>query len=96
MFNNDGPWENNPIDEEDPFGEDESEYELIEDDSELCDCDPEYKESQVVQKSAGASLGGIGGQMGDGTTVIICTNCGGRFYEEEDDQHQNSGFDLGI
>ena len=87
MFDNDGPWENNTID--DPIAE--PEFEEVEDENDLCDCDPEYKESQTVQKSAGASFGGFGGQMGDGTTVIVCTNCGGRFYEEESENQ--SGFD---
>ncbi len=93
MFDNDGPWENDPIDDSDIFEAQNSEFEEIEDDDELCDCDPEYKESQAVQQSAGASLGGFGGQLEDGTTVIVCTNCGGRFYEEQDDHQMAGGTD---
>lgn len=31
----------------------------------------------------GGNLRGFGGQIGDGTTAIGCTKCGGRFYKEE-------------
>ncbi|WP_338727195.1 hypothetical protein [Haladaptatus sp. DJG-WS-42] len=91
MFDNDGPWENNTI--EDPLETAPSEFEEVQDDNDLCDCDPEYKESQTVQRSTGATFGGFGGQMGDGTTVIVCTKCGGRFYEKDSDQQRGNGFD---
>jgi hypothetical protein len=88
MFNNDGTEQNNTI--EDPFNQSDlledppSDFKEVEDDDELCDCDPKHKESQTVQRSAGASFGGVGGKVGDGTTVIVCTKCGGRFYEDKD------------
>lgn len=63
---------------------DKSEYTEVESESDLCDCDPKYKESQAVQQRKGGKLGPIGGQHGDGTTVIICTKCGKRFYEDDD------------
>ena len=37
----------------------------------------------MVLRAHGVNLGGFGGQVEDGTTVIVCTKCGGRFYEEE-------------
>lgn len=95
MFNSDGPWENNPIDEplEDPelFGDDASDFEEVQDENELCDCDPDYKEAVPIQRSAGASFGGFGGEIGDGTTVIVCKKCGGRFYEEEPEHQEARG-----
>ena len=84
MFDDDGFWENNTI--TDPVQDLDASDKTESQDSEekkLCDCDPKYKESQTIQRSTGANFGGFGGQVGDGTTVIICTNCGGRFYEEE-------------
>lgn len=73
--------------EEGPFsgtGESQKKSEM-EQKGELCDCDPEYKDTQTVQKSKGGNIGPIGGNHGDGTTVIVCRNCGERFYEDEDD-----------
>ena len=81
MFDEDGLKENSPITDTHPFAD---EIEEVDDESALCDCDPEHKESQTVQQSTGLSVGGFGGQMGDGTTVIVCTKCGGRFYENEE------------
>lgn len=86
MFDNDGPWENTTIGQSNPLEEDQSEIKEVEDENDLCDCDPKYKESQTVQRSTGASFGGFGGQLGDGTTVIVCTKCGERFYEEETEE----------
>jgi len=83
MFDNDGPWKDTTINQSDPLVEDQGEFKEVEDENDLCDCDPEYKESQTVQRSTGASFGGFGGQLGDGTTVIVCTKCGERFYEGE-------------
>jgi hypothetical protein len=62
---------------------DKSQATKIENESDLCDCDPKHKETQTVQQKRGGKLGPIGGQHGDGTTVIICTKCGGRFYEDD-------------
>ena len=39
--------------------------------------------TNIVQRARGANLGEFGGQVEDGTTVIVCTECGGRFYEVE-------------
>lgn len=60
-------------------------------DSGLCDCDPEHKEVRTVQRSKGASIGPLGGRHGDGTTVIVCKNCGKRFYEDDSDSGPLSG-----
>ncbi|MDS0220143.1 hypothetical protein NDI54_02135 [Haloarcula sp. S1AR25-5A] len=68
-----------PVDE--PI--DKSQYTEVESEHDLCDCDPKHKETQTVQQKKGGKLGPIGGQHGDGTTVIICTKCGGRFYEDD-------------
>lgn len=93
IFDNDGPWEDTTIDEPELFQSDPSEFKKIEEENDLCDCDPDHKESQTVQRSAGASLGGFGAQMEDGTTVIVCTKCGGRFYEDESYNQDKNGFD---
>ncbi|MFQ3285227.1 MAG: hypothetical protein ACI9TI_002597 [Natronomonas sp.] len=93
MFDNDGPWKNDTIEEINLSGGEPSEYEEVEDENDLCDCDPQYKESQTVQQSAGANLGGFGGQVSDGTTVIVCTKCGDRFYEDKEETRGGNGFD---
>jgi hypothetical protein len=93
MFDNDGPWENDTIEGTDPFSEDPSEYEEVEEESDLCDCDPKHKESQTVQQSAGVNFGGFGGKVGDGTIVIVCTKCGGKFRGDEERASGGSGFD---
>ena len=49
----------------------------------LCDCDPKYKDTKIIQKSRGGTIGPIGGQQGAGTTVIVCRSCGRRFYEDD-------------
>jgi hypothetical protein len=43
--------------------------------SSVCDCDPKFKETQIIQKDTGLSLGGIGGNRETGMPVIICKNC---------------------
>jgi len=58
-------------------------YTEVETETDLCDCDPEHKETQTVQRNQGGKLGPVGGQRGNGVTVIICTKCGERFYEED-------------
>ena len=72
---------------------DRKEVEDVDDDGNLCGCDPEYKHPETVLKERGASIGAgigsIGGQYAEETTVIICTDCGNRFYEDE--SHSNSG-----
>jgi hypothetical protein len=70
----------------------EGEVEEAEDESDLCDCDPKHKETQVIQKSKSGRLGPLGGGSGDGTPVIICKNCGGKFEAKEDD----GGFGPGL
>jgi hypothetical protein len=91
MFNNDGPRENTTIDAPELFKDDPSEFEEVDDEDDICDCDPKYKDSHPIQQSAGVNFGGIGGQKGDGTTVIVCRNCGGRFYENKED---DTGMDM--
>lgn len=95
MFDKDGPWENSPIDEPladaELFGEDYAEFEEVDDKNDLCDCDPKYKDVVPIQRTTGASFGGFGGEIGEGTTVIVCKKCGGRFYENGNDE----GHDLG-
>lgn len=71
------------MDNQDPFFGGFDDLETVEDESELCDCDPKYKETQTIQKSSGVSFGGFGGQVGDGETVIVCKNCG-KMFEVED------------
>lgn len=88
MFDRDGPEENTPIDTPELFEDDFAEYEEMDDENDVCDCDPKYKDSHPIQQSTGVNLGGFGGQVGDGTTVIVCRKCGGRFYE---DQQEDSG-----
>lgn len=45
----------------------------------VCDCDPKYKETQIIQKDTGLSLGAIGGNRETGVPVIICKNCATQF-----------------
>ena len=58
----------------------DSEFETV---GETCDCDPEYKETEVIQESMGVHLGIFGGQVGIGDTVVICKNCH-KLYPVED------------
>lgn len=98
MSDRDNPFEDELFEESiidsEPLYAKKGEYEKVEDDTELCDCDPEHKESQPIQRSRGVSLGTLGGEVGEGTTVIVCTKCGGRFYEEESGSDGTNGFDL--
>ncbi|AHG05361.1 hypothetical protein HALDL1_13565 [Halobacterium sp. DL1] len=90
-----------PIDEVDldigDFGipvAEEGSIEKVEDvneDSVLCDCGPQYKHTETVLKERGASLGALGGNYAGETTVIICTDCGTRYYEDESYQNDSSG-----
>jgi hypothetical protein len=50
---------------------------------ETCNCDPEYKETAVIQESMGMTLGMFGGRVGLGDTVVICKNCH-KLYSVED------------
>ncbi|WP_232702653.1 hypothetical protein [Halobacterium wangiae] len=70
---------------------DVEEVDDVDEEGVLCDCDPEYRHPETVLKERGASLGGLGGQFAEETTVIICTNCGTRFYENESYRNDNSG-----
>lgn len=67
-----------------------AEVEQVEDENDLCDCEPKFKEAQTIPKSAGASLGGLGGQIGAGDTVIVCKNCG-KMFDVEDTRKDESG-----
>lgn len=71
---------------------DHPEIEKAKDESDLCDCDPKYKESQVIPKSSGLNLGPVGGNSGDGVPVIICSNCGRHFETKGDDDSFGPGF----
>ncbi|QKY20128.1 hypothetical protein B4589_006945 [Halolamina sp. CBA1230] len=72
--------------------EEEPELQQAENESELCDCDPDYKETAVIQKSTGASFGGFGGNRGNGTPVIICKSCGQQFEATESSEGFGPGY----
>lgn len=80
-----------PSSEDERLSEDEQVKEA-EDESDLCDCDPKHKETQVIQKSKSGRIGPFGGGSGDGTPVIICKNCGQKFEVNEDKEGFGPGF----
>lgn len=77
------PFEGNQLAEGGQWPEEEVDRQEAEDESDVCDCDPSHKETQVIQESTGAKIGPIGGNRGDGTPVIICKNCGHQFEVKE-------------
>lgn len=70
----------------------DDEFQEAEEESDLCDCDTKHKETQVIQKSTGANIAGLGGKRGTGTPVIICKKCGEQFEVKDGSE----GFGPGI
>lgn len=78
-----------------PDENDHAEIGSTESDSEIdtaegpCNCDPDYKETAVIQESMGMNLGLFGGQVGIGDTVVICKNCH-KMYAVEDTRRSDA------
>lgn len=83
MFDDDGDAENTTIGDQVESIFDDSDSPGLDEDDEICDCHPDYKEVVPLQKLKGASIGAIGGQMGGGSAVVVCKNCNGRFEKKE-------------
>jgi hypothetical protein len=47
--------------------------------SEICDCDPEYRRIKTLQQESGMRIGEAFRQNGTEEAVIVCKNCGREF-----------------
>ena len=73
MFDNDGPWKNDTIEEINLSGGEPSEYEEVEDENDLCDCDPQLsseihntRSRRLFNSRQGRTSGGSVGKLATG------------------------------
>lgn len=58
---------------------------------ELCGCDPEYTETEVIQESKGGTLGPVSANHGSGTPILVCKKCGHWTEAKNSSEDSNSG-----